>query len=166
MKVKEVVSELKNDLNEFIADFGDEDTFDNSVFFVMIGDEYISVDMDNTYFYFEDDGTVVLRINDYTDNRALCDLLNMYEDEYCDYCSNQAQAYKYQRLYNDMYDCGYNEENEECHLYAVSMNFYQNKADKNMQKCETLCNILSHNFNKEEYDEDLKAIHDEYTIEG
>lgn len=165
MKVKEVVNELKNDLNEFIVNFGDEDTFDNSVLFVMIGDEYISVDMDNTYFYFEDDGTVVLRINDYTDNRALFDILNDYEEAYYKYCDNQTEAYKYQRLYNDMYECGYNEENEECHSYAISMNNYQDKADKYMGKCTTLYNILCHNFNKEDYDEDLQAIHNEYNIE-
>ena len=33
-------------------------------FYIMIGDEYHYVDMENSYWYLEDDGTVVFRVND------------------------------------------------------------------------------------------------------
>lgn len=35
------------------------------VFYVMIGDEYFQVDLRDSYWYHEDDGTVVFRVNDY-----------------------------------------------------------------------------------------------------
>lgn len=64
MKVKEILKPFVEDLEHFLENFG-EDTSDDDCFYVMIGDNYIQVDIRDSYFYHEDDGTVVFRVNDY-----------------------------------------------------------------------------------------------------
>ena len=64
MKVKEILKPFVEDLEKFLKNFG-EDTSDDDCFYVMIGDNYIQVDIRDSYFYHEDDGTVVFRVNDY-----------------------------------------------------------------------------------------------------
>ena len=64
MKVKEILKPFVEDLEKFLENFG-EDTSDDDCFYVMIEDDYIQVDIRNSYFYHEDDGTVVFRVNDY-----------------------------------------------------------------------------------------------------
>lgn len=62
MKVKEILKPLEKNLEYFLRNFG-EDTSDDDCFYVMIGDDYFQVDMRDSYWYHEDDGTVVFRIN-------------------------------------------------------------------------------------------------------
>lgn len=64
MKVNEILKPLVEDLEKFLENFG-EDTSDDDCFYVMIDDDYIQVDIRDSYFYHEDDGTVVFRVNDY-----------------------------------------------------------------------------------------------------
>lgn len=64
MKVKEILKPFVKDLEHFLENFG-EDTSDDDCFYVMIDDNYIQVDIRDSYFYHEDDGTVVFRVNDY-----------------------------------------------------------------------------------------------------
>lgn len=65
MKIKEILKLFKKDTDEFIKNFGEE-TSDDDCFCVMVGDTYYLVDIKNSYWYHEDDGTVVFRINDTT----------------------------------------------------------------------------------------------------
>lgn len=62
MKVKEILKPLERNLEYFLRNFG-EDTSDDDCFYVMIGDDYFQVDMRDSYWYHEDDGTVVFRVN-------------------------------------------------------------------------------------------------------
>lgn len=64
MKVNEILKPFVEDLKEFLDKFG-EDTSDDDCFYVMIDDDYIQVNMKDSYFYHEDDGTIVFRVNDY-----------------------------------------------------------------------------------------------------
>ena len=63
MKVKDILILMKQNLDEFIENYG-EDISDDDCFYVMIGDAYFSVNMKDSYWYYEDDGTVVFRVND------------------------------------------------------------------------------------------------------
>lgn len=65
MKIKEILNLFKKDTDEFLKNFGEE-TSDDDCFYVMVGDTYYSVDIKNSCWYHEDDGTVVFRINDTT----------------------------------------------------------------------------------------------------
>ena len=62
MKVKEILKPLERNLEYFLRNFG-EDTSDDDCFYVMIGDDYFQVDMRDSYWYHEDDGTIVFRVN-------------------------------------------------------------------------------------------------------
>ena len=64
MKINKILKPFVEDLKEFLDKFG-EDTSDDDCFYVMIDDDYIQVNMKDSYFYHEDDGTVVFRVNDY-----------------------------------------------------------------------------------------------------
>lgn len=64
MKINQILKPFCEDLKDFIQNFGN-DTSDDDCFYVMINDDYFQVDIKNSYWYHEDDGTVVLRINDY-----------------------------------------------------------------------------------------------------
>ena len=64
MKVNQILKPFCENLKHFIENFGD-DTSDDDCFYVMIGDEYHQVDLKDSYWYHEDDGTVVFRVNDY-----------------------------------------------------------------------------------------------------
>lgn len=59
-KIKNVIKDIEKNFKAFLHLFGDDTTDDDS-WYVMIGDEYIYVE--DAYWYHEDDGTVVLRIN-------------------------------------------------------------------------------------------------------
>lgn len=63
MKINEILKLFVKDLNNFLEAFGDE-TSDDDCFYVMIGDDYFQVNIKDSYWYHEDDGTVVFRIND------------------------------------------------------------------------------------------------------
>ena len=63
MKVKEILKLFKEDLDEFINKYGKE-TSDDDCFYVMIDNTYYCVNINDSYWYHEDDGTVVFRVND------------------------------------------------------------------------------------------------------
>ena len=63
MKIKEILKLFKEDLEKFLEENGN-DVSDDDCFYVMIDDTYYGVDIKNSYWYFEDDGTVVFRVND------------------------------------------------------------------------------------------------------
>lgn len=63
MKVKDILKLFNKDTNKFIEEFGDE-TSDDDYFYIMIYDTYYAVDIKDSYWYHEDDGTVVFRVND------------------------------------------------------------------------------------------------------
>lgn len=63
MKVVNILKPFVNDLVNFIDEFGNE-TSDDDCFYIMIDDTYYSVQIKNSYWYYEDDGTVVFRVND------------------------------------------------------------------------------------------------------
>lgn len=62
-KIKNMLRYLQAETNKFIQEFGEE-TSDDNCFYIMIDDTYYSVDIKNSYWYHEDDGTVVFRVND------------------------------------------------------------------------------------------------------
>ena len=64
MKAKEILKPFVENLEYFLNNFG-EDTSDDDCFYVMIDDTYYHVDLRDNYWYHEDDGTVVFRVNDY-----------------------------------------------------------------------------------------------------
>lgn len=78
MKINDVLRPFVQELNSFLEHFGNknqqatEDIIDGEIY-IMIGDDYINVDMKRSYWYHEDDGTVVFRVNDMT-NEDLADL--------------------------------------------------------------------------------------------
>ena len=63
MKINQILKLFKEDLENFLEKYG-EDTSDDDCFYVMIGDAYFQVDIKDSYWYHEDDGTVVFRVND------------------------------------------------------------------------------------------------------
>lgn len=69
MKIKEVLKPFVEDLNSFLDFFGDKeqegiDDNINGEIYIMIDDNYFLVDMKDSYWYHEDDGTIVFRVND------------------------------------------------------------------------------------------------------
>lgn len=71
MKINEVLKPFVNELKEFLMRYENEehhplDEEDIGKFYIMICDDesYYQVDMDNSYWYVEDDGCLVFRVND------------------------------------------------------------------------------------------------------
>lgn len=71
MKIKEVLKPFVEETKEFLRDFGNKkhkplENDDVGKFYIMIceNEGYYQVDMENSYWYEEDDGTVVFRVND------------------------------------------------------------------------------------------------------
>lgn len=64
MITKKILKPFKENFEHFLKNFG-EDESDDDCFYIMIGDDYHQVDMRDSYWYLEDDGTVVFRVNDY-----------------------------------------------------------------------------------------------------
>lgn len=71
MKIKEILKPFVEETKEFIRDFGNKthnplENDDIGKFYIMICENagYYQVDMENSYWYEEDDGTVVFRVND------------------------------------------------------------------------------------------------------
>ena len=71
MKIKEVLKPFVEETKKFIKDFGNNkhipiENDDIGKFYIMICKygEYYQVNMENSYWYEEDDGTVVFRVND------------------------------------------------------------------------------------------------------
>lgn len=62
MKVREILRPMREDLLNFLEFFGQDDS-ENDCFYVMIGNNYYQVDMEESYWYFEDDGSIVFRVN-------------------------------------------------------------------------------------------------------
>ena len=62
MYVIDVLRGFIKDFDEFLGNHK-KDACEEG-FYIMIGDEYIYVDMENSYWYLEDDGTVVFRVNE------------------------------------------------------------------------------------------------------
>ena len=63
VKINQILKLFKEDLENFLEKYG-EDTSDDDCFYVMIGDTYFQVNIKDSYWYHEDDGTVVFRVND------------------------------------------------------------------------------------------------------
>ena len=71
MKIKEILKPFVEETKEFLKDFGNKkhmplENDDIGKFYIMICENgvYYQVDMKNSYWYEEDDGTVVFRVND------------------------------------------------------------------------------------------------------
>ena len=60
--VIDVLREFIKDFNEFLGHHKKDSCEEG--FYVMISDDYYYVDMKSSYWYLEDDGTVVFRVND------------------------------------------------------------------------------------------------------
>lgn len=82
MKIKDVLKPFVQELNSFLEHHGNknqqatEDIIDGEIY-IMIGNDYINVNMRKSYWYHEDDGTIVFRVNDMTDE----DLADLEADE-------------------------------------------------------------------------------------
>lgn len=65
MKVKHILKLFKNNLEEFLDKYGEE-VSDDDCFYVMIcaDGSYYNVNIKDSYWIIEDDGTVVFRVND------------------------------------------------------------------------------------------------------
>lgn len=75
MKINEVLKAFFVELDCFLSRWGNIehhplDEEDIGKFYIMICEDgsYYQVDMDNSYWYVEDDGCLVFRVNDDTDN--------------------------------------------------------------------------------------------------
>ena len=71
MKIIDVLKPFIDELSEFLKYNGkdEQEAIDENIdgtIYIMIDDEYIAVDMNNSYWYHEDDGTIVFRVNDMT----------------------------------------------------------------------------------------------------
>lgn len=64
MKINKILKPFKENLDKFLDYYGDH-TSDADCFYVMIDDVYYAVEIKDSYWYHEDDGTVVFRVNDY-----------------------------------------------------------------------------------------------------
>lgn len=72
MKIKNILKPFINDLKSFLKNNGEEDfvNFDEyeniDSFYIMICNDgsYYKVNMNHSYWYLEDDGTIVFRVND------------------------------------------------------------------------------------------------------
>ena len=71
MKIKEVLKSFCEELKEFLETDGNKqhnplEYEDIGKFYIMICEDgsYYQVDMNNSYWYYEDDGTIVFRVND------------------------------------------------------------------------------------------------------
>ena len=63
MKINKILKPFKENLDKFLDCWGD-DISDDDCFYIMIDDTYFAVEIKDSYWYFEDDGTVVFRVND------------------------------------------------------------------------------------------------------
>ena len=75
MRIVEVLKPFFVELDSFLSRWGDIehhplDEEDIGKFYIMICEDgsYYQVDMNNSYWYVEDDGCLVFRVNDDTDN--------------------------------------------------------------------------------------------------
>ena len=81
MQIKNILKPFVQELESFLKDYGEkeqeatEDIIDGEIY-IMIGNDYHSVDMERSYWYHEDDGTIVFRVNDMTNE----DLANLEAD--------------------------------------------------------------------------------------
>lgn len=73
MNIKEILKPFVKETKEFIQNWGEEehnpdDLEFKDTFFIMNckSGSYFKVNMKNSYWYYEDDGTIVFRINDNT----------------------------------------------------------------------------------------------------
>ena len=70
MKIKDVLNPFVQELNSFLEHFGEseqeptDECLDGEIY-IMLGNNYILVNMIHSYWYHEDDGTIVFRVNDY-----------------------------------------------------------------------------------------------------
>lgn len=71
MLIKEVLEDFIDELKGFLGTYGNHDhepldSEDIGEFYIMICDDgsYYQVDMENSYWCYEDDGTIVFRVND------------------------------------------------------------------------------------------------------
>lgn len=69
MKITDVLKPFMNQLKDFMnskegLEHEPDDDWNNGMFFFMFGDTYIPVEIDKSYWYEEDDGTIVYRINE------------------------------------------------------------------------------------------------------
>lgn len=72
MKIIDVLKPFIDELSEFLKYNGknEQEAIDENIdgtIYIMIDDEYIAVDMNNSYWYHEDDGAIVFRVNDMTE---------------------------------------------------------------------------------------------------
>lgn len=102
MKIKNVLRPFVDELVSFLDNYGDkeqeatENIIDGEIY-IMIEDEYFNVDMINSYWYHEDDGTIVFRVNDIGSSEVLdcnnCEKLydcdNNYSKEQLIKCINK-----------------------------------------------------------------------------
>lgn len=69
MKIKEVLKPFKENFEHFLEYFGEEEQgaegeCNENEIYILIEDMYYLVDMEHSYWYHEDDGTIVFRVND------------------------------------------------------------------------------------------------------
>lgn len=69
MKVKKIVQPFYKELNGFIQAKGNKKV---KFFYVKQDNEYNLVDINNSYFHYDDDGQIIIRINDFdNENKAI-----------------------------------------------------------------------------------------------
>lgn len=171
MKVKDILYNFIEETKRFIHNDGEEDTqdYDNKDddFYIMFDDSYFRIDMDSSYWILEDDGTVVFRVNDdwnTTTTKTVKRLLEDYGYYYYQYTINQNKANEYKQAYNDMYNDGLDEQDFNCHAYAICFKTYQHEATHYDMLCHRTYCLLEANYCKSEYNDDIKLIHEEYKI--
>ena len=65
MKVKHILKLFKNNLEEFLDKYGEEVSNDDCFYVMICADgSYYNVNIKDSYWIIEDDGTVVFRVND------------------------------------------------------------------------------------------------------
>lgn len=66
MKVGNIVQPFLNQINKFIKQNKDKKV---GFFYLKRDDEYHLIDIENSYFHHDDDGQIILRINDFDDDK-------------------------------------------------------------------------------------------------
>lgn len=81
---------------------------------------------------------------------------------YCSYNEYKELSNNYERMYNEMVECGFNEEDPQTHSYAMSWSSYDDKAEAEKKSFHEELKRIEKYASKEDVEEVKESLADEY----